>query len=107
MGSVWFKHSAGFYKYNASLPENMQWKNFPCFGYGCYRISLGANGSVWISSWGDGVYEVVGDSIKRKLNYYSKPSLPGAKTNLPTYIVTGSVAIDGQWKNMDFKSSRR
>jgi hypothetical protein len=90
--------NAGFYRYNASLPENMQWKSFHSFGDGCYRVSLGANGAVWISSWGDGVCEVVGDSIKRKLNYYSKPSLPGAKATIPTYVVTGSVAVDDSGK---------
>ena len=92
--------TAGFYQYNASSPENAQWKNFPVFGVGngCYRVSLGPNGSVWISSWGDGVCEVVGDSIKRVMNYFSRPSLPGARATIPTYVVTGMVAVDGQGK---------
>ena len=101
---------AGFYKYNPSLPENNQWENFtrdrypimgaPDWPYDdYYRVSL-ANGSVWVSSWGNGVVEVVGDSIKRNLNYYSKPGLPHAIANIqPTsYVVTGSVAEDVQGK---------
>jgi ligand-binding sensor domain-containing protein len=85
---------AGFYRYNPSLPENAQWKNFPAFGQGSYRVSLGAKGSVWISSWGDGVVEVVADTIRRKLNYYSRPSLPGIGSEDVTYVVSDGVAVD-------------
>jgi ligand-binding sensor domain-containing protein len=106
---------AGFYRYNPSLTDDKQWKNFtsqyntimrkynssnnnyePFDDF--YKISLGANGSIWVSSWGDGVVEVVGDSVKRKYNYYSTPSLPGAKTGFPDYVVTSGVALDSQGK---------
>jgi ligand-binding sensor domain-containing protein len=100
---------AGFYRYNPLLTENIQWKNFtrdryPIMGSpdwsldDYYRISLGANNSVWVSSWGNGVLQVVGDSIRRKLDYYSKPNLPHANANIqPTsYVVPGSVAVDDQ-----------
>jgi ligand-binding sensor domain-containing protein len=88
---------AGFYRYNPSLQENAQWKNFP--GVGSYKVSLGAKGSVWVSSWGDGVEEIVADTIRRKLNYYSHPSLPGAGiAKNPAYVVTGDVAVDPQGK---------
>ncbi|MGA3287193.1 MAG: hypothetical protein ABSD46_07190 [Bacteroidota bacterium] len=88
---------AGFYRYNPSLSENAQWKNFPGFGF--YKVSLGTKGSVWVSTWGDGVVEIVGDTIRRKLNYYSHPSLPGASPGINTkYVVTGSVAVDAQGK---------
>jgi|WetSurMetagenome_2_1015567.scaffolds.fasta_scaffold14806_5 ligand-binding sensor domain-containing protein len=87
----------GFYRYNPSLPENARWKNFPPTGYGFYRVSLGTKGSVWVSSWGDGVVEIVGDTVRRKLNYFSKPSLPGAGSGGNfTYVVTGNVAVDPQ-----------
>jgi ligand-binding sensor domain-containing protein len=102
---------AGFYRYNPSLAENIQWKNFTRNQYPImgdpdwqlddyYRISLGANNSVWVSSWGNGVLQVVGDSIRRKLNYYSTPNLPHASSTIqPTsYVVTGSVAVDDQGK---------
>jgi ligand-binding sensor domain-containing protein len=107
---------AGFYRYNASLPDTKQWKNFtsannhimwqynsqtknyqPFDFY--YKVSLGANGSVWACSWGDGLVEVVADTIRRKLNYYSAPNLLGAGTgNLFDYVVGGGVAVDGQGK---------
>jgi ligand-binding sensor domain-containing protein len=90
---------AGFYRYNPSLPENAQWKNFSYFGDGSYNVSLGAKGSVWVSSWGDGVEEIVGDTIRRKLNYYSHPSLPAASPGKnATYVVSGNVAVDAQGK---------
>jgi ligand-binding sensor domain-containing protein len=89
---------AGFYRYNPSLPENAQWKIFSGYGF-YYKVSLGTKGSVWVSTWGDGVVEVVGDTIQRKLNYYSHPSLPGAGSGKNfTFVVTGSVAVDAQGK---------
>jgi ligand-binding sensor domain-containing protein len=88
---------AGFYRYNPSLPEEVQWKNFPVFGgAGCYRTSLGAAGSAWISSWGGGVAEIVGDTIRHILNHNSSPSLPGTAEALPNYVVTGCTAADNQ-----------
>ena len=107
---------AGFYRYNASFPDNKQWKNFtsannhimwqynsqnnsyqPFDFY--YKVSLGANGSVWACSWGDGLVEIVADTIRRKLNYYSAPRLFGASTGtLIDYVVGGGVAVDGQGK---------
>jgi ligand-binding sensor domain-containing protein len=90
---------AGFYRYNPSLPENAQWKNFPFSGADSYKISLGIKGSVWVSSWGDGVVEIVGDTIRRKLNYYSHPSLPGAGTGKnTTFVVTSGVSVDNDGK---------
>ena len=87
--------SAGFYRYDPSLPENIRWKNFS--GFGSYKVSLGTKGSVWVSSWGDGVVEIVGDTIRRKLNYYTIPSLPGAGSGKNfRYVVTGDVAVDPQ-----------
>jgi ligand-binding sensor domain-containing protein len=89
---------AGFYRYNPLLQENVQWKNFPFFGDGSYNVSLGVKGSVWVSSWGDGVVEVVGDTIQRKLNYYSTVRLPSAVSNDSTYVVTSGVSVDNEGK---------
>jgi hypothetical protein len=105
---------AGFYRYNPSLPDSKQWKNFtsannrimwrynnqnnnsqPFDFY--YKVSLGANGSVWACSWGDGLVEVVADTIRRKLNYYSSIKLLGATGD--DYVVGGGVAVDGQGKS--------
>jgi ligand-binding sensor domain-containing protein len=87
----------GFYRYDPSLPEKTQWKNFPGLAY--YKVSLGTKGSVWVSSWGLGVVKVIGDSIRDTLNYDSSPSLPGAGSGkLTKYVVTGDVAVDDQGK---------
>ncbi len=90
----------GFSRYDVSLHPKDQWKNFLSSGYpfGCYRVSIGKEGTVWISTWGDGVIEVKSDTIKRKLNFYSKPSLPGARVSIPAYVVSGDVVEDGNGK---------
>jgi ligand-binding sensor domain-containing protein len=99
----------GFYKYNPTVPDSIQWKNFTSDKYPImkkqgalfddyYNISLGANGSIWVCSWGDGVVEVVGDSIVRKYNFYSKPSLPGATSKDPDFVVSSGVAMDNEGK---------
>jgi ligand-binding sensor domain-containing protein len=100
---------AGFYRYNPSSPDDMQWKNFtrdvyPIMGSSSwpddnyYKVSLGINGSVWVCSWGDGVVEVVGDSVKRKYNASSKPNLPGYNSAHPNYVVSSGVAVDNNGK---------
>ncbi len=100
---------AGFYRYNPALPDNVQWKSFigernlfmnrggqPFDKY--HKVSLGTNGSVWASSWGDGMVEIVADTIRRKLDYYSTPGLPGAVADDPDYVVSGGVAVDNEGK---------
>ena len=90
---------AGFYRYNASLADNKQWKNFTN-GNNYYKVSIGANGSVWACSWGGGLVEIVADTIRRTLNYYSTPKLlgPASTPTLFNYVVGGGVTVDGQGK---------
>ena len=101
--------NAGFYKYNPALEDSVQWKNFTSDKYpimrkdgspfdNYYNISLGAAGSVWVSSWGDGILEVIGDTIKRKYNSASSPKLPGAIISAPDYVVSGGVSVDNEGK---------
>jgi ligand-binding sensor domain-containing protein len=63
-----------------------------------YNVSLGVTGSLWVSSWGEGVVEVIGDSVVRKYNYYTSPSLPGATSKDFDYVVSSGVALDSQGK---------
>jgi hypothetical protein len=96
----------GSYRYDPSLADGEQWKNFvlannPIMGSNdYYKTSLGSNGSVWISSWGEGVVEIVGDTIRRKLNATSTPSfaatVPPATPQGPFFVVVGGVATDPQ-----------
>jgi ligand-binding sensor domain-containing protein len=87
---------AGFYRYDPSLPENTQWKNFP--GFGSYKVSLGTKGSVWVSTWGFGVEEIVDDSIRRKLDHNSSVKLPAAVSNDTNYVVASGVSVDNDGK---------
>lgn len=88
---------AGFYRYDPSRPENEQWKNFfsqeyPVMAFDdYYKVSMGVGGSVWVSSWGRGVVEVIGDSIRRRI---ASPTFAGAVPQDPSYVVVGGVAPD-------------
>ncbi len=96
----------GFYRYDPSLPDGLQWKSFtvadnPIMGANDdYKASLGIGGTVWISSWGDGVLEVDADTIRRKINATSVPSFaatePPKHAQDPPFVVVGGVATDLQ-----------
>ncbi|MBI3005210.1 MAG: hypothetical protein HYY49_07295 [Ignavibacteriales bacterium] len=89
----------GFYRYDPSKPEGLQWKNFvypecPLLqNNDYYKVSIGANGSVWASSWGFGVVEVVADTIRRRLHAATTPSLATSDGSNPNYPVIGSVVV--------------
>jgi ligand-binding sensor domain-containing protein len=97
---------AGFYRYDPSLDENFRWKNFSSSEYpilrkngglfdSYYRVSNGNNGSMWISSWGNGIVEVKGDSIVRILNNSKSPRLPGAVIDDTAFVVSSGAVVDG------------
>jgi ligand-binding sensor domain-containing protein len=99
----------GFYRFRPDLPEGQQWKNFTSsrdpamMTDDYYKVSVGKNGTMWISSWGRGVVELAGDTIRRRIHSSSTPSLAGAVVSDPSYVVPGSVAYDlnGQaWINV-------
>jgi ligand-binding sensor domain-containing protein len=90
----------GFYRYDPSRPQGEQWKsfqaaNYPLMGFNdFYKTSIGSDGSVWVSSWGRGVVEIVADTISRIINSTTTPKLMGAVPNDPAFVVAGSVALD-------------
>lgn len=92
----------GFYRYDPSAPENSQWKNYTVASYPVmktndyYKVSLGAAGTIWVSSWGVGVVEVVGDSILRRLDQTTTPALAGSVLANPNYVVIGGTAVDSK-----------
>ena len=92
----------GFYRYDPAESENTRWKNYTVARYPVmksndyYKVSLGANGSVWASSWGFGLVEVVADTIRRRLDQTTTPSLAGSVPQDPNYVVVGGVAVDSQ-----------
>lgn len=90
----------GFYRYDPLRPKQQQWKNFQASGFPVmgfndyYKASTGAQGTVWISSWGRGVVEIVADTIRRIINSTTVPKLMGAVPQDPAFVVAGSVALD-------------
>jgi len=92
----------GFYRYDPDAEDGKQWKNFTVADYPMmltddyYKVSLGANGSLWVSSWGRGLVEVVGDSIKRRLGQNTVPALASSVAQDSTYVVIGGVAADAK-----------
>ena len=108
-GSLPNGSGAGFYRFDLSRSDTARWKIFTSSIYPIMRIqngnlifddyywvSIGANGTVWVSSWGDGVLKVEADTINRKYNYFSKPDLPGAILKNTLFVVTGGVAVDNE-----------
>jgi len=106
-GVVWSasgisQRGRGFYRYDAAKPEPQQWKNFTVGDYPImafddyYKVSLGRDSVVWVSSWGRGVLEIAGDSIRRKLDENSTPPLAGTVLHDPSYVVVGGVATDSK-----------
>jgi ligand-binding sensor domain-containing protein len=99
-GSGISTRGTGFYRYDPSVPEDSRWKNFAVAQYPVlkfndyYKMSLGANGSIWASCWGWGVAEVVGDSIRRHLDHSSVPAFAGSVAQNVDYVVIGGVAVD-------------
>jgi hypothetical protein len=92
----------GFYRYDPSAPEDSRWKNYTAASYPVmknddyYKVSLGVPGTVWVSSWGVGVVEVVGDSIRRRLDQTTSPALAGSVAADPNYVVIGGAAVDSK-----------
>jgi hypothetical protein len=92
----------GFYRYDPSAPEDSRWKNYTAASYPVmknddyYKVSLGAPGTVWVSSWGVGIVQVVGDSIRRRLDQTTTPALAGSVAADPNYVVVGGAAVDSK-----------
>ncbi len=93
-------HGTGFYRFDPSLPEGNRWKNFTANQYPAlstndyYLASLGAQGRLWMSSWGRGVAEVAGDTVRRRLTSTTQPSLSATVPTDPLWVVIGSAAVD-------------
>lgn len=106
-GVLWaasgLSNGTGFYRFDPSRPPGLQWKNFTAAKYpimrfdNYFKVLQGSHGSVWVCSWGRGVIQVAGDSIKRRIDAASTPNLAPAIPVDPSqgpYVVVGGVAVD-------------
>lgn len=97
----------GFCRYDPSLPDDSQWKNFSVTDYPImnhddyYKVSVGANDHVWVSSWGEGVLEVAGDTIRKRVDARTAPGLAPTVVdpNHPYFSIAGGVAVDAKGTN--------
>lgn len=96
----------GFSRYDPRRPEGSRWKKFTTTDYPVmasndyYAVGIGSGSSVWVSSWGQGVVEVAGDTIRRRLHTESIPSFSSSDNSDTTYAVMNGVAADaagGTW----------
>jgi ligand-binding sensor domain-containing protein len=91
----------GFSRYQPDLPPDRQWKNFtvadnPVMGSNdYYKVAVGSQDRIWVSSWGSGAVEVRGDSIVRRIDANSTPSFSTSDNSNPSYPVINGVALDG------------
>jgi ligand-binding sensor domain-containing protein len=106
-GIVWGASGAngggrGFYRFDPNLPAAERWKSYTKAEYPAlltddyYKASIGRDGQVWISSWGWGVAELRGDTLRRLINASTSPSLAGAVPQDPWFVVVGSAAVDDE-----------
>lgn len=92
----------GFYRYDPDASVDLQWKNYTVETFPVmksndyYKVSLGAAGGVWVSSWGYGVLEVAADTIRRRLDQTTTPALAGSVAQDPNYVVVGGASADSQ-----------
>lgn len=92
----------GFYRFDPGASADVQWKNYtvetsPSMkSNDYYKVSLGASGTIWVSSWGYGMVEVVSDTIRRRLDQTTTPAFAGSVPQDPKYVVIGGVSVDSK-----------
>ncbi len=99
----------GFYRYNPVLSDGTQWKNFNSNNSfwmhdhnggtnnanDCHKVSFGLNGSVWVSTWGNGFYIIQNDSVVKRIDHYTvNPGLNVAEANDVDFVVGSGTAVD-------------
>lgn len=90
----------GFVRFSSSEPPGSQWLSFTVGDHPIlasndyYKASPVRGGSVWMSSWGHGTVEVYADSVVRKIDTQSTPSVASSVAGAPTFAVIGSVVED-------------
>jgi streptogramin lyase len=91
---------SGFMRFSPLNRDGDQWRAFMRAEHpqlqsnDYYKVNPTPSGSVWISSWGFGVIEMKDDSIRRKIDTQSSPSLASSVSGSSTFAVIGSVVED-------------
>jgi ligand-binding sensor domain-containing protein len=87
----------GFYRYNGKMWKSFTMQNNPLPTNNYYRISVGCNGSVWASSWGQGVVEIPRgfDNVDTTRIFGRNVGMEGL-VNDSTFIVVSTVQCDSR-----------
>ncbi len=99
-GTLWAgsarAYGKGFYSYDGT-----QWKNYNIAAFpqmpsnDCFKVSLGAKNSKWISTWGGGVIYVNAQNEIEHVFDSNNPGFIGVSENL-AFVVPGKIALDNE-----------
>jgi len=99
-GTVWGasgnQTAKGFYRFDGTTWKSFNVNNSPALpSNDCYRVSVGCNGEIWISTWGRGVILMPpGVDTVLAANVFGKNVGMKGIPNDTNYVVTGSVVCD-------------
>ncbi len=114
-GNVWGgsgnANGKGFYRLKGNNWTTFNNENSPLPGNDYYRVSMGCNGDMWVSSWGGGLVLMPAgtDSVNRNLIFNSNVGMVGIPGN-PGYVVCSNVVCDRKgntWVAIQFPDNKR
>lgn len=92
----------GILRFRRMSSTDRRWKTFtaastPILMFNDYhKVSPAPDGTIWASSWGWGAVQIRGDSVLRRLDVRSDPSLSLTSPPDTSFVVVGDVAFDAQ-----------
>ena len=109
-GSVWSGTGTGGNGTGINRYDGKNWRSYTVANYALptndfYRVSVGCNGSIWASSWGNGVVEISpgADRVDSSHIYGRNVGMVGLGENFD-YLVITTVVCDGEgntWMSID------
>ena len=115
-GSIWSGTGISGNGTGVNRFDGKLWKSYTVDNSGlptndCYRVSAGCNGSIWVSSWGSGVFEIPqgSDRVDSAHIYGRNVGMVGLANNLD-YIVVTTAVCDGRgntWMSVDLPAGEK
>lgn len=102
-GNVWGasgnSNGSGFYRYNGRAWKSFTSSTNPAMVVNeVYRISVGCDGTVWASTYGQGIIEMPrgADTVKTSQIWGANVGMEGTQGSNPPFIVPSTVACDSR-----------